>query len=289
MDFRGLQRLISLLGGKIGAEYRRLAETTLTRLIAGDHTLAVKVEQNTASDAPIHSMAREALLHDPESLKSTAGAGKRVRDEPVRDEPELEHGELLRRAKMTRDEPVRYKPELEHGKLLRRAKMTRVEYDNAVVAAQMLAQCQRRITEDQCRAEQAKQATHAADLKTADGKAKIELDLIQKRAALLAQAREAELAFIERKKRLGGRAPEPPVPVPLREPVLKTIREIAQGGDYWQGLSTHMREELVLRAGREARKEQITPAPEKVREQNSHGIPFETPTTSSSTRPSGAS
>ena len=63
MDIRGLQRLIALLGGKIGAEYRRLAETTLTRLIAGDESMISEIETNAASDAPIQTLAREALAH----------------------------------------------------------------------------------------------------------------------------------------------------------------------------------------------------------------------------------
>jgi hypothetical protein len=65
MDIRGLQRLIALLGGKIGAEYRRLAETTLTRLVAGDESMISEIEENAASDAPIQTLAREALAHEP--------------------------------------------------------------------------------------------------------------------------------------------------------------------------------------------------------------------------------
>ena len=65
MDLRGLQRLIILLGGKIGAEYRALAETTLTRLVAGDESMISEIEDNAASDAPIHVLAREALAHEP--------------------------------------------------------------------------------------------------------------------------------------------------------------------------------------------------------------------------------
>ena len=61
MDIRGLQRLIALLGGKIGAEYRRLAETTLTRLVAGDETMIGEIEENAVSNAPIQTLAREAL------------------------------------------------------------------------------------------------------------------------------------------------------------------------------------------------------------------------------------
>ena len=61
MDIRGLQRLIALLGGKIGADYRRLAETTLTRLVAGDETMIGEIEENAGSDGPMQTLAREAL------------------------------------------------------------------------------------------------------------------------------------------------------------------------------------------------------------------------------------
>jgi hypothetical protein len=255
MDVRGLQRLIGLLGGNIGAEYRSLAETTLTRLIAGDKSLGDEVEANAASDEPIQRLAREALSHDPESLESTAGAGKRVRDE------------------------------LENCESLRLAKMTRTQFENALVAAHALADSQRKITEDVCRAEQAKQATHASDLQTATAKAKVELEaatakakveleLIEKRALHLAAEREAELAFIERKMRIETSTP-PPTPPEGRAPMPKTVRQIACEEDYWAALSTHLREELLCKAGKDTRKEQITPLPDKVKEKNSHGIIFE--------------
>ena len=69
MDLRGLQRLIALLGGKIGAEYRALAETTLTRLVAGDESMIAEIEENAASDAPIQVLAREALAIEAPGIK----------------------------------------------------------------------------------------------------------------------------------------------------------------------------------------------------------------------------
>ena len=57
MDLSCLQRLIALLCSKIGGNYRRLAETTLTCLVACDLSLADEVESNTASDASINVMA----------------------------------------------------------------------------------------------------------------------------------------------------------------------------------------------------------------------------------------
>ena len=63
VDFQGIQRVFALVGGTIGAEYRRLSELTLTRLIAGDLTLVEEVHENAASDAPVNVLAREALEH----------------------------------------------------------------------------------------------------------------------------------------------------------------------------------------------------------------------------------
>ena len=85
MDIRGLQRLISLLGGKIGAEYRRLAETTLTRLVAGDETMIGEIAQNAGSDAPMQTLAREAL-----GAEHMVGEGPGLTDDAMEvDEEEL--------------------------------------------------------------------------------------------------------------------------------------------------------------------------------------------------------
>lgn len=79
MTITGLQRLLCLLGGRIGQQYRDLATGTLTRVAAGDTSLIEEIEDNAASDAPVQQLAREALVQpralpaaeDPAQLLST--------------------------------------------------------------------------------------------------------------------------------------------------------------------------------------------------------------------------
>ena len=88
MDLRGLQRLIIILGGKIGAEYRGLAVQTLTRLVAGDMSLADEVIENAASDAPIQVAMRDALAHPPAVEAAAAGEAIAPPAAPVSDDIE---------------------------------------------------------------------------------------------------------------------------------------------------------------------------------------------------------
>ena len=61
MSVMGLQRLLCLLGGKIGQQYRELATTTLTRVAAGDTSLIEEIGENAVSNTPVQQLAREAL------------------------------------------------------------------------------------------------------------------------------------------------------------------------------------------------------------------------------------
>ena len=65
MTFRGLQRLLMILGGKVAASFRALVETTFTRVLAGDKSLIEVINANAESTAPGPTMAREALRSDP--------------------------------------------------------------------------------------------------------------------------------------------------------------------------------------------------------------------------------
>jgi hypothetical protein len=48
----------------VGAEYRKLARTTVTRVGAGDQTLKEVIDTNAASSAPNAQLLREALAHE---------------------------------------------------------------------------------------------------------------------------------------------------------------------------------------------------------------------------------
>ena len=68
MTIRGLQRLLMILGGKVAAEFRTLAESTFTRVMAGDTSLIEVIRANAASDAPVNQAFRQALAQEPVSL-----------------------------------------------------------------------------------------------------------------------------------------------------------------------------------------------------------------------------
>lgn len=65
MTIRGLQRLLMILGGKVAAEFREIVEGTFSRVMAGDQSLIEVINANAASDAPIHSAYRSAIVAEP--------------------------------------------------------------------------------------------------------------------------------------------------------------------------------------------------------------------------------
>lgn len=101
MNVRGLQRLLMILGGKVAAEYRELAEGTLSRVLAGDQSLIEVINANAASDAPIQQAFRAALAQDPVApvLDELCLGKKRERDDLLFDmemaERKLKHASNL--------------------------------------------------------------------------------------------------------------------------------------------------------------------------------------------------
>jgi hypothetical protein len=64
-DIRGLQQILMLLPGETGKKYRNIAESTVTRVLAGDQTLIPIIEANAESTDLIHETARLALEKNP--------------------------------------------------------------------------------------------------------------------------------------------------------------------------------------------------------------------------------
>jgi hypothetical protein len=101
MNIRGLQRLLMMLGGRVAAEYRELAEGTFTRVMAGDQSLIEVINANAASDAPIQQAFRAALAQDPVApvLDELCLGKKRERDDLLFDmemaERKLKHASNL--------------------------------------------------------------------------------------------------------------------------------------------------------------------------------------------------
>ena len=60
-DVVGFQRILCLMGGKVGKEYRELATTTLIRVAAGDMSMIEEIESNSVSEEPVQQLARKAL------------------------------------------------------------------------------------------------------------------------------------------------------------------------------------------------------------------------------------
>ena len=73
----GLQVLLSILDDEVGAEYRKLARTTVTRVGAGDPTLKDVIDANAASSAPNAQLLREALAHE------RASGGASIAESPM--------------------------------------------------------------------------------------------------------------------------------------------------------------------------------------------------------------
>ena len=60
----GLQVLLGILDDEVGAEYRKFARTTVTRVGAGDKTLKDVIDANASPSAPNAQLLREALVRE---------------------------------------------------------------------------------------------------------------------------------------------------------------------------------------------------------------------------------
>jgi hypothetical protein len=71
-DFKGILKLVMLVGGENAKKYRSAMVTILSRYYAGDGSLVDEIEANAKSNAPIAQMARASLA---------AEAGPAIQDE----------------------------------------------------------------------------------------------------------------------------------------------------------------------------------------------------------------
>ena len=81
MSICGLQSLLMILGGKVAAEFRALAERVFTRVMAGDQSLINVINANAVSDAPIHQIYRETLTQEPVVEDELSLTHKKKREE----------------------------------------------------------------------------------------------------------------------------------------------------------------------------------------------------------------
>ena len=203
MDFVGIQRLFAILDGKIGEEYRKLAVTSLTRILGGDLSLVREIQSNAASSAAVNVLAREAV------------GSKRSR----------ESGQVLQEVHHTMEQVMEVSNAF--GANLAQQKSDVADtYDLYV----KMAKLQQDMASSQCSVETARQTTFAMELKTAEGKAAIaaeqkerELVHMGKLGAIEAEQKrilsemeaeqkqkqnEEELCFLQRKQELLVAPPE---------------------------------------------------------------------------------
>ena len=64
MNIRQLQQILMKLPGKTGNKYRDIAESTVTRVLAGDSSLIPIIEANAESSSPLNIIAKDTLNRD---------------------------------------------------------------------------------------------------------------------------------------------------------------------------------------------------------------------------------
>ena len=98
MNVLGLQRLLGLLDGRIGSEYRALAETVLTMVACGDTSVIGELHNTSLAEEPLHWLAKEAVAMKPPPIvsapspivvKDEAANSVVVKREPTAAEPML--------------------------------------------------------------------------------------------------------------------------------------------------------------------------------------------------------
>jgi hypothetical protein len=258
ITLKGALKLVNWIPGDTAKEYRDSVTEILMRYLAGDASMHGELEANAASTSPINVLAREEV------------GSKRIRDE---DDQQLH---LVRQTRKELDEMVQVSDTF--GVKLAQQKADAIFVLEAV---EKITGAQLKAAEAQIKAAEAQQKTFAADLQTTQAKAGIEIDLMEKKNKFSSAERNDELLFLQKKQKLLAQAqplqstqeqePVPQVHAPGLPPQPKTVRDIAQEEDYWHDLPTHMRDELVTRAGVNARKEHLVPMPDKVDQISSHG------------------
>ena len=240
ITLKGALKLIGWLPGNNAKNYRGQVAEILIRYLAGDASMHGELEANAASASPINVLAREEV------------GSKRIRDE---DDQQLR---LVRQTRKELDEMVQVSDTF--GVKLAQQKADAIFVLEAV---EKITGAQLKAAEAQIKAAEAQQKTFAADLHTTQAKAGIEIDLMEKKNKFSSAKRNDELLFLQKKQKLLAQAqplqstqeqePVPQVQAAGLPPQPKTVRNIAQEEDYWYDLPDYMRDELVTRAGVNAR------------------------------------
>ena len=255
--------MIFALGGANAARYKAQFAKLLTRVFAGDATLAPVLAANAASNAPIHALARESetmggghALNDGDMGIEDADTGSEF------DDDEDVEGETLKVTKAVWDNVSRQKAEMKEMKTL----------------AEYISDKQKEGAAAQIKAEEAKQTTFTVENTTLQAKFTLELGQMDEKKKRVAEDRDEELAFIK-KRRLALEGPlvvdTPPVAaVPAPDP--RSVMEIVEEEDYWKDLTRPQRKELVCTVGSRLPKVGVYAAPGKVSKVDPYGKEWDT-------------
>ena len=257
VTYEDILKLIMALGGKNTDNFKAQFAEIMTSFFAGDSTLVPVLTANATSNAPIHALARES---------ETMGGGRVLTDgeagikDTGRDGEEA--NEVAKATKTALDNVSRQKDEMTQVKAL----------------ADYICEKQVKGAEAQIKAEEAKQATFTQENTALATRYALELSQMDALGKRHAEKNKAELDFIKN-KRLALEGPLvmdiPPVAAaPVLDP--KSVMEIAEGEDFWKGLTISLRVELVNTVGRQLKNLKVYAMPNTALKRDPRGKEWET-------------
>ena len=250
-------QLVMALGGEEAKMVRAQFAKILTRFFAGDSSMHAEIEANATSTAAINVLARE-------SLGEVVGT-KRAH------ELDVEHVRQVRQAVDGVDEVSQV--------ISARLAQQKVDTEFMLHSYEKMCEVQLKVCDAQHKTELAKQETFAVEMRTAEGKAKVEMELAKVRQT----ERQNELLFLENKQKISINV-APVQPVQLQQPprptfggspqagIPKTLLAIAREQVYWPDLSTSKWEQILTRVRVWMREREMLPLPKKVEEYDIRGI-----------------
>ena len=252
----GAMKLINWLPGDTAKVYRGKVIDLLQRYLAGDSSMHAEIEANATSTAAINNLARESL-----AAEGGAVGSKRAH------ELDVEHVRQVRQAVDGVDEVSQV--------ISARLAQQKVDTEFMLHSYEKMCEVQLKVCDAQHKTELAKQETFAVEMRTADGKAKVEMELAKVRQT----ERQNELLFLEKKQKISINV-APVQPVQLQQPprsspqagIPKTLLAIAREQVYWPDLSTSKWEQILTRVRVWMREREMLPLPKKVEEYDIRGI-----------------
>ena len=267
ITLQGALKLINWLPGETVKVYRGKVIDLLQRYLAGDSSMHAEIEANATSTAAINNLARESL-----AAEGGAVGSKRAH------ELDVEHVRQVRQAVDGVDEVSQV--------ISARLAQQKVDTEFMLHSYEKMCEVQLKVCDAQHKTELAKQETFAVEMRTAEGKAKVEMELAKVRQTErenVQKERQNELLFLEKKQKISINV-APVQPVQLQQPprptfggspqagIPKTLLAIAREQVYWPDLSTSKWEQILTRVRVWMREREMLPLPKKVEEYDIRGI-----------------